>query len=610
MGQIINLNTWEEGLPDALTQTGRGGFLSHGYLAEQPATELLDADEALQYLLTNRKRGITVDGTESAQQFKPDSNYRTVVVVTDRRLLALVGRDSGDEQFSVSLSGISEIETTTSRRTGQLTVTHSDETVWHIHTDTNGLGGVETYLRDASQAWRDVENHLQTVESTLSSATDHRRVGDYDTALSMARSTQTDIEDARSRAIQFSTDHPGNALHDRSQRFESRRRAVIGAIHVDRARGAAETGRELCTEGNYEAAREAYERAREEYDSGLTVAEAELENVDTVREEYSRLKQFLSQLRDSPLLKARKAQQEAVATDDAEVATDCWKTVLDEYQAALDADGDASPISGDPEQIRDRMETVAKKLTGAQRNVATEAMQAGDWYTDAGQHDAAREEYERATEAITTAISTAREWYPDSIEHLQTERDALAQRIERSDAALNGDEYIEDRIQTDDEVPDAFEDIDDTAVIEDPIEPPKLATSPPVEGAESMLSRLASLDQAAFVAVVADALGETALSVRNASRHTPFDLFAWREGERIGVIVRTIGQGPVTDTVISHCAEISGAAGTDSVLVVTTDTVPQSVETAAERRGVYLLCSDNLLDIIDMANVQLPAPSH
>jgi hypothetical protein len=44
-----------------LSRTGEGGFLSTGYFADDPAIALLEDDETLQYVLTNRKREVRVE---------------------------------------------------------------------------------------------------------------------------------------------------------------------------------------------------------------------------------------------------------------------------------------------------------------------------------------------------------------------------------------------------------------------------------------------------------------------------------------------------------------------------------------------------------------------
>ncbi|WP_277541668.1 hypothetical protein [Haloarcula laminariae] len=158
MGRIIDLKNWEgDELPDALRRTGGGGFLSTGYLADEPAVALVEDDETIQYVLTNRKRGVKVQGTDERSHSKPDSDHRTVVVVTDRRLLVLVGRDDGDDRTCIDLATVVGVEATAGRRSGELVVDRADGTTWAIPTGTDSLDAVAAYLREAAGAWRAVE---------------------------------------------------------------------------------------------------------------------------------------------------------------------------------------------------------------------------------------------------------------------------------------------------------------------------------------------------------------------------------------------------------------------------------------------------------------------
>jgi hypothetical protein len=133
--------------------------------------------------------------------------------------------------------------------------------------------------------------------------------------------------------------------------------------------------------------------------------------------------------------------------------------------------------------------------------------------------------------------------------------------------------------------------------------------TPAGEPPASTRARLDRLDQTAFIDVVAAALSETVLSVDDATPQTPFDLFIERDGERIGVVVHGSGDGLITDAVVTDCADICGAAGTDSVLLVAIDAVSQSAENVADSHNIYLLCNDSLVDIIDSAGVRLPTPT-
>ncbi|MBX0284918.1 hypothetical protein EGH22_01140 [Halomicroarcula sp. F28] len=607
MGRIINLNSWEDDeLPGVVSRTGGGGFLSTGYLADEPAVALVEDDETMQYVLTNRKRGVTVESATETAQVKPDSSHRTVVVVTDRRLLVLVGRDGGDEQTSIALSTVTDVAATRGRRNGELAVERDDDTTWQIPTGTDGLDTLAAYLEEAAAAWREVEASLSAVEDRLSAAARFQRDGEYDRALSVARETRDAVERARSRAVGFNRDHPGNALQARSQRVVAQRVATLGAIHVARAREAAGTGDRLFRAGNYEGAREAFERAREEYDSALTEGERRLEDPHAIRVERNRVDRLVADIDDSPLPSAITADRAAVAAEDLAEAAAHWETALSGYRLALTAaegDGD-SLYRGDPDQLRDRITTVAESLAAAQRTVGEEARRAGDWYADAEQYEAALEEFATAAEAFDGALETATETYRDAVPHLKADVEALQRRIDRARAARDGEDPGADRIESDDEpayeVSATLGDVEAPTEIADAIKPPTVDSGP-----GQTVERLERLDGPAVTGLVAEALTATGWETQAASPRTPFDLLATRGDDRMGVVVSDGGDRAA----VTECAQVTGAAGTDAVMLATTSPVPDDVEQTATERDVRLLDRESLAAIVDSQGLTLPAPA-
>ena len=145
VGQIINVTEGDGELPEALTHTVKSGFRSGEYLADRPAIERIEDGETPQYVVTNRKQGIAIrNGTTST--VLPDSRYQTVVVVTDRRVLALVGKMGGDREFALDIGEITDVDTTRDGRTEELTIDWDDGTTWKIQTEAKGMAEVADYL--------------------------------------------------------------------------------------------------------------------------------------------------------------------------------------------------------------------------------------------------------------------------------------------------------------------------------------------------------------------------------------------------------------------------------------------------------------------------------
>lgn len=607
MGRIINMNSWEgEELPDVLSRTGAGGFLSTGYLADEPAIALIEDDETIQYVVTNRKRGVAIESGGSTTRVKPDRGHRTVVVVTDRRLLVVVGHADGDEHRTIGLEEVTEVAATTGRRNSTLTVTHADDTTWQIPTGKDGLDAVVSYLRDATDAWREGVALLEAVEAALSEARQLREAGTYDRALSTVRAAGDDIEAVRARARGFSEEYPGNALHERTQGVVTARAATLGAVRVSRGKEASVSGDRLFRTGNYEDARAAFERAREEYEAALTEAGHRLDDPEGIRAERDRVDRLVSDIAESPLPDAITADRAAVAADDAVDAAAHWETALSAYRRALAAaEGEGESLfRGDPDQLRDRISTVSESLVAAQRTVGEDARRAGDWYTDAQQYEVALEEFEAAAEAFDAALETATESYPDAVPHLEADIDALQRRTERAQAAHDGEDPGEDRIESDDdpgyEMSATLGTVDGPTEIEAAIEPP-VADGP----SDSPAERLRRLDGAAVVRVVGDALETGGCATEAASPRSPFDLIATRGGDRIGVVVSNSG---VTADRIVDCGEVAGAAGTDAVLLATTAEASADIEQQAAAEDVRLLDGAFLATLVDSGDLTLPRP--
>jgi len=388
-------------------------------------------------------------------------------------------------------------------------------------------------------------------------------------------------------------------------------------MFLARAHRATDAGEEHWRGGNYEVAYDAYERAREEYGAALALDRTDSETAERIQRERDRLDRIVAKLEQSPLRKAVTADNEAVAADGPETAADRWAEALSHYRTVLEVDwgADRRRFAGDPQLIRDRLSTVAESLTTARRTVANDAMRAGDWYADADQYELAREQFETALDAFEAALATARDCYPDAVSHLRAERDAVKQRLDRTEATLDGDEDVTDRIQTDDEPeyavsgtlgevdaegPTALDDIDEATV----------ADGNGLDGyPESTTERLRKLDRPALVDIVTDALAETVCSTQVAGAETPFDLLARREDELIGVIVHTPAGTTAEPDAVRRCAAASDAADTDAVMLATTGRPTDELSKLAAESDVQVFAADSISAIVDAQGLSLPGPN-
>ncbi|MFW5974273.1 MAG: hypothetical protein ACOCPZ_02700 [Natrialbaceae archaeon] len=94
---------------DVLADTERQ--FPDGRLAGDPPVAYLAESESPAYVLTNEKKGIGL-GTKR-NTVSPDRDRGTVIVVTARRTLCLVGSEAGDETFTIPHSAVAWVSSHT-----------------------------------------------------------------------------------------------------------------------------------------------------------------------------------------------------------------------------------------------------------------------------------------------------------------------------------------------------------------------------------------------------------------------------------------------------------------------------------------------------------------
>ncbi|WP_424003027.1 hypothetical protein ACOZ4I_03370 [Haloarcula salina] len=97
---------------------GREGRFSQSPPLTEPPVTYLDVGEAPAYVLTNGKRGIGL-GTKR-KTVSPAGDRRTVVLVTGRRTLCLVGKHDEDEVISVPHEAVADVSYKTGFRAHRL----------------------------------------------------------------------------------------------------------------------------------------------------------------------------------------------------------------------------------------------------------------------------------------------------------------------------------------------------------------------------------------------------------------------------------------------------------------------------------------------------------
>lgn len=95
-----------------LSRTGSPGAGGHDYLNDAPLVDYLVAGEQPHFvvpLVPVGGSGVFVDGGEN---LLPNSRFRTMVAVTDRRVLIVVGDADGDRETAIAYPDVTGVELT------------------------------------------------------------------------------------------------------------------------------------------------------------------------------------------------------------------------------------------------------------------------------------------------------------------------------------------------------------------------------------------------------------------------------------------------------------------------------------------------------------------
>ncbi|SFR94220.1 hypothetical protein SAMN05216559_1475 [Halomicrobium zhouii] len=447
MGQVIEVDNQRGETHPLLTETGTGGLFSAGYLRDRPAGAYLEDDETPVFLLTNGKRGVEIDREDGTEQLTAGSGYRTIVVLTDRRLVILVGDSDavsvdGDQCLTVRLVDVDGVAAETGRREGRLSVTRTSGGTLTLHAGADGLDAAAAYLTAASQAWIHVENTLDDVQRSLVAATGHCDAGEYDAALEAAQEAYHGLNEPRRAANRFDGEWTASAMVARVDQVQRRCASMLAEARLGRARRFSDDAEAHWRDDEFEAAHDAFDDAREELETVLTYDSAAVSDRDAVHEERDRVERVTAELAAAPLRRAVEADRDATDADDPADAADHWDDALEAYCTVLELDwgADERRFEGDPDQLRERLGEVVERLVSARRTAASKAKRAGDWYVGAEQYEVAIEEFEAARDQYDLALAVARERYAGATDHLTVEREAIESRVERTTALRDGEE--------------------------------------------------------------------------------------------------------------------------------------------------------------------------
>jgi len=424
-----------DGVDEAvLGGTGSGGLLSSGYLREEPISSYVGDDETVVFVRSNAKHGVSrrdVDGGNETH-FRPGDGYRAFAVVTDTRILFIVGdirNGDGDRSVPVPLADVEVVEHSEGLLAGEVALTTRSDVVWSFQSR-GDLDDVAAYLDTASMAWLHVESSLETARERVVDAEQHREWQAYDDALSLLSAAAAEAANAHSEARSFA---PGGvaAMDDRIGRTEARIRDAKAKVLRGRAAHNIDHAERRWREDQYETAHESYRQAHRDYVAVLNVADLDFAGSRSLRKKLARVERNLAALERAPVERAEQTHERAREIDDPHERGEYLERALERYRRALELDWgvDDRRFTGETGELRERVDVVATDVVETRRRAATLRVTAGDEHRANGREQAAREAYREARDLLDETVGTARELVPDAVDTLTQHRDAIDRRL-------------------------------------------------------------------------------------------------------------------------------------------------------------------------------------
>ncbi|MEF8853561.1 MAG: hypothetical protein V5A44_09165 [Haloarculaceae archaeon] len=430
-----------DGVDEAVLRgTGSGGLLSSGYLRDDPLSSYVDENETVVFVRSNARHGVTryqLDGSGETQ-FRPGDGYRTFTVVTDARVLFIIGdirNGDGDRSIPLALADVEVVEHSEGLLAGELALTTRSDVVWHFESRED-LADVAAYLDAASMSWLRLESRLEAARELVVEAEQHRERQAYDEALSRLSAATEETAAARREEQSFAPDGVV-AMADRIERTESRVRDARTKTLRGRAAHSVDCAERRWRNEEYEAAYEAYRAAHCDYVDVLAVADPDFEESAPVRKKLARVERNLAALEEAPVDRAEQAHERAREAEDPLERGAHLERALERYRRALELDWgvDDRRFAGDTSELRERIDVVATDLVKTRRREAARRVTAGNEHRANGREESARAAYREARDLLDETVDAAHELVPGAVDALTELRDAIDRELGEDESA-------------------------------------------------------------------------------------------------------------------------------------------------------------------------------
>lgn len=424
-----------------LTETGRGGLFTDGYLEGAPLVSYLEDGETPLFVFGSGNRGLRKEREGETERIVPGSGFRAITAVTDRRVQFVVGggHEDGDWAESVRLSEIDRVTVDSGLIRKQLSIDARDGVSYHVYLKDVDTERLVTYLEDVSWAWIQVEQLLDEARKHLVDAGQREKSRAYDESKAAITRTRRTLDEAETVTEDLSPE-ASTGIHERIDQVERRYRETKRRVHASRATHLVDEAERNWREDRFDRAYEQFCGAREEYRTILDIDGLDPEKADAMRKRIANVDGNLDHLSKAPLRRAGEACRRAREASTNAEAIDHWEQSLELYRRVIELDWgrDRKRFEGDVDLVRDRVVDVVEEILSTRRALVDERVDRAEQLLDAEAYSGARSAYADAVDHLEAAIETAREFDPDAVADLQDRLVTLEAQIRTAMTTVAG----------------------------------------------------------------------------------------------------------------------------------------------------------------------------
>ncbi|QCC52790.1 hypothetical protein [Halapricum salinum] len=417
---------------ELLTETGRGGLFTDGYLEGAPLISYLDQEETPLFVFGSGKRGLTRERSGDTERIVPGSGYRAITAITDRRVQFVVGggREDGDWDESVRLSDVDRVSVDSGLIREQLTIDANDGSTYHVYLKDVDTDRVVSFLETVSWAWIKVEELLDDARKHLVDASQGEKSRDYDAAKEAVARARRTLDEADGATDDLSSE-ASSGIHDRIDQVERRYRETKRRVHASRATHLVDEAERHWRDDQFERAYDQFSAAREEYTTILDIYGLDPDKADAMRERIAHVDGNLDHLSKAPLRRANEACSRARDASTTAEALEHWGDALELYRRVIELDWghEQKRFDGDVDLVRDRVVGVVEEILAARRELTDDRVDDAEQLLEHDDYSGARSAYAEAMDNLEAATDLASEFDPDAVPELQERLETLEERI-------------------------------------------------------------------------------------------------------------------------------------------------------------------------------------